>query len=66
MKRGRYHDRLTLYGSSEISEWVDGGETALCPHCGIDSVLPISEGAPKIGFLLEMHRYWFDHGIRRR
>ncbi|QQS23291.1 hypothetical protein IPM19_01865 [bacterium] len=23
-----------------IREWVDGGYTALCPVCGIDSVIP--------------------------
>lgn len=49
---------ITIYGSSEIKEWIDGGQTALCPHCGIDSVLPI-EGKPKVGFLMEMKRYWF-------
>jgi hypothetical protein len=26
--------------ASAIREWVDEGETALCPHCGTDSVVP--------------------------
>lgn len=25
---------------SEVKEWIDRGNTALCPKCGIDSVLP--------------------------
>lgn len=23
-----------------IEDWTDGGDTALCPHCSIDSILP--------------------------
>ncbi len=26
--------------SAELKRWTDGGQTALCPHCGMDSVLP--------------------------
>lgn len=36
---------------AEITEWIDptaddpqSGETALCPRCGIDSVIPLREG----------------------
>lgn len=28
-----------MYPISRIIEWVDRGETAICPECGIDSVL---------------------------
>ena len=31
---------------SEIIEWVDHGQTALCPHCPVDSVLGSSSGFP--------------------
>jgi hypothetical protein len=31
---------LRTYSPKEIREWVDGQETALCPKCGIDSVVP--------------------------
>lgn len=31
---------LTIFRSSAITDWVDNGETALCPNCGIDTVLP--------------------------
>lgn len=26
----------------EISRWTDDGKTAVCPHCGVDSVLSTS------------------------
>ena len=32
---------------AEITDWVDGGDvTALCPKCGIDSVLPDHTSQP--------------------
>ncbi len=24
----------------DIVEWADAGETALCPHCGVDALIP--------------------------
>ena len=59
-----------LFDPVQITDWVDGrqvetgdvsdGVTALCPHCGIDAVLP--SAAPIVlgaDLLAEMHRYWF-------
>jgi hypothetical protein len=43
----------------EIEERIDGGQTALCLHRGIDSVLPVLDGQPDVVFLRVMHRYWF-------
>ena len=50
------------FSKKEIIEWIvetDNNETAMCPNCGIDSVLsekyPISD---KI-FLSEMNKIWF-------
>ena len=51
-------------------DWVDGrqvetgstedGITALCPLCGIDSVIPEAPGAPlTTGLLEEMRAHWF-------
>ena len=51
-----------IFDPSEIEEWVPdrGGETAICPYCGIDSVLPDNAGYPITEeFLVRMHRYWF-------
>ena len=44
------------YPPSEITEWIDGGMTATCPRCGINSVLP---DAPDTDTLAMMHRRWF-------
>lgn len=30
---------LATFPGGEIHTWVDDGQTALCPRCGIDSVL---------------------------
>jgi hypothetical protein len=63
---------LRTFSPSEIQDWVDElpdgsadiadvGQTALCPHCGIDSVIGSHSGiALTPEFLREMHRYWFD------
>ena len=51
-----------IFDSSEIIEWtIDrNGDTALCPYCGIDSVLPDSAGYPLTEeFLVKMHKRWF-------
>ena len=47
----------TIFSPTEIKEWTID-ECALCPYCGIDSVLPESEDlTPE--FLQEMNKYWF-------
>lgn len=33
-----------FFDESEICEWVDGGLTAICPHCGIDAVIGDASG----------------------
>ncbi len=50
-----------VYSPSEIQEWVDvGNDTAICPHCGIDAVLPVNEeGEKDLAFLTKLHEYWF-------
>lgn len=42
-----------------IKEWVDYKDTALCPHCGIDSVLPDIYSVDDKEFLNQMYKYWF-------
>ena len=46
----------------EVKEYVGVRECALCPMCGIDSVLAGCD-APitREGFLLEMKQHWFDY-----
>jgi hypothetical protein len=59
-----------MFSASEIKDWVDGkqlntggletGVTALCPRCGIDSVLPAAAPINLTQSLLaEMHDHWF-------
>jgi hypothetical protein len=56
---------FAVFGPGDIREWTDTddsgkGTTALCPRCGIDSVLGSASGFP-LGrpFLEKMHRHWF-------
>jgi len=57
---------MKIFHPREISEWlieenpIDWRGTAICPHCGIDSVIGESSGFPiNREFLLEMNRHWF-------
>ena len=47
---------LQTYSPSEIVEWCDEGETAICPKCGIDSVLP---NETRRDLLVRMYDFWF-------
>jgi hypothetical protein len=50
---------LKTFDANDVTEWVDEGLTARCPHCGIDAVL--SEKADPIHpwFLKRMQAFWF-------
>lgn len=61
-----------IFAPSEIVEWVDAppgqqhaemsafGRTAICPKCGIDSVIGDKSGYPlDDAFLNRMHSHWF-------
>lgn len=51
------------FSSSEIEEWIEvnfsDGETAICPKCGIDSVLSSKYPIEDKQFLHEMNNFWF-------
>ena len=56
---------LETFGPAEIVEWRDVrdgvGTCALCPRCGIDSVIGSASGYPiDAGFLKQMHEHWFE------
>jgi hypothetical protein len=52
------------FGPGDITDWVDEGTTALCPRCGIDSLLPEQASQPLTPALLEaMHEYWFERTV---
>jgi hypothetical protein len=56
---------LSIFPPGKIEEWVDEddqglGQTALCPHCGIDSVIGDRSGYPvSREFLEKMRARWF-------
>ena len=51
---------LATFPPGELSEWIDDGQTALCPKCEIDSVIGSAAGFPITQeFLTQMHDYWF-------
>ncbi len=52
---------LKIFSPTEIDEWIDDVEgTAICPYCGIDSIIGESSGYPiTTEFLSEMNKYWF-------
>ncbi|WP_245197274.1 hypothetical protein [Labrys sp. LIt4] len=48
---------------AKIEEWIDDSAgTALCPECGIDSVIGSASGYPvdDRDFLEAMHELWFS------
>lgn len=52
---------LSIFSPSEIKEWIkDKQQTALCPYCGIDSIIGESSGYPVTKeFLTKMKEHWF-------
>lgn len=50
---------LRVFPSNRILEWIDNGETALCPICGIDGVLSSNTSSVTPEFLRLMHDRWF-------
>jgi len=52
--------RLAIFQPKETTEWTDDNQTALCPKCGIDSVIGSASGYPITNeFLQRMHDRWF-------
>ena len=53
---------MKIFSPDEIESYVeDDSGTAICPYCGIDSVIGESSGYPITNdFLQQMKTYWFD------
>ncbi len=51
---------LTEFQPDKIREWTDRGQTAICPHCGIDSVLGTNDLEINQDLLKAMQDYWFN------
>ena len=55
---------LNIFAPDEITDWSDEneeniGQTALCPFCSVDSVLPDAEVEITVDTLKSMQEYWF-------
>lgn len=49
-----------IFNPKDIEEWCDDEDTAICPYCGIDSVIGESSGYPiDEKFLSDMKKHWF-------
>ena len=46
---------LSIFSPADIEDWIDKDKTAMCPKCGIDSVL--AEFTPDL--LKKMQQEWF-------
>ena len=47
---------LAEFHVSEVHEWTDNYQTALCPECKVDSVIPCCD----VKTLKEIRKHWFD------
>ena len=58
---------LNTYPASEVVDWCverDRRRTAICPCCGVDSVIPDASGWPlDADFLKEMEYWWFRANV---
>jgi hypothetical protein len=50
----------SIFSPSEIIEWIDDDQTAMCPKCPVDSVIGSASGYPITPeFLQRMHDRYF-------
>jgi len=50
---------LKIFDKSEVSDYLEDN-TALCPICGVDSVLPDSKAELSYILLENMYKVWFE------
>jgi hypothetical protein len=51
---------ISIFPTSEIQETTDDGRTAMCPKCGVDSVLADSPSFPiNMENLTKLNKRWF-------
>jgi hypothetical protein len=61
-----FHCLCTIDNVHKIEEWIDGGKTAICPQCGIDSVLPITTLFDIDELVQDMHDHYFGEENDKR
>lgn len=50
---------LRAFDFEQINNWVDDDQTALCPYCGIDSVIGFDTACVDRDLLDAMNKRWF-------
>ena len=51
---------MHVMDSGEIKVYIDGEQTALCPECSIDSIIPgVVDESLNESVISEMNKYWF-------
>lgn len=52
---------IRVFDTDEIVDFTDNGNTALCPHCGVDAIIP---GTVNKIFLEKAHEKWFTGEVK--
>jgi|688.fasta_scaffold20543_2 hypothetical protein len=55
---GCYHCKF-IFQSTRIEDWTDQDATAICPNCGVDSVISDSQYVITLELLEEAQKHWF-------
>lgn len=50
---------MALFPAGAVAAWTDEGETALCPRCGMDAVVPAEALRLGVAELADLRRRWF-------
>ena len=51
-----------IFYAGDVTEWTDDGNTAICPHCGVDSVICNEKDYVVTPEDLELlNKYYFKH-----
>jgi hypothetical protein len=56
---------LESFAGDQISGRTDDGETALCPHCGVDAVVSSAADRLSEGLIRQLRAIWFDAPSRK-
>lgn len=54
------------YNAYTVSEFTTRDESALCPKCGVDAVIPDKSGlkVTNAKLLLDLHKFWFERRVK--
>lgn len=64
-KQGACFHCLRVFNSQLIRAWEDGEQTAVCPYCLIDSVIPV-DSKINLEVLKKLQEYYFNKEINTK